>query len=234
MNTTEQSGFQFKQFFVRHDRCAMRVGTDGVLLGAWAEMPANGAVLDVGCGSGLIALMCAQRCDRQIYGVEIDAAAADQAKENVAASPFAERVHIFQDDFTNFRSPLLFETIVSNPPYFNNSLKAPTALRSIARHTDTLSFETFVQRAYHLSTPTASLQLILPISEEKRFFSACCGLFFLTRRTIVRTKSTKAPKRVLLHFSKLEVPLVEDELILMTENNTHSEAYQFLTSAFYL
>ena len=147
-------GFQFKQFFVRHDRCAMKVGTDGVLLGCWSGYDAAAAgsptiphryhyarCLDIGTGSGLIALMLAQRFpDALIDAIDIDKAAVEQAAENFAASPWSDRLHAFHVRLQEWQSHSAPSLIVSNPPYFQNSLKNPDKGRQTARHTDTLSF----------------------------------------------------------------------------------------------
>ena len=120
------AGFRFKQFHVNHDRCAMKVGTDGVLLGAWADVHSAQQILDLGTGSGLIALMLAQRsaAESQIHAVELDPAAAQQAQENVAASPWAEKVRVYQQDVFTFcqQTPVKFDLIVANPPYFESGI----------------------------------------------------------------------------------------------------------------
>ena len=121
--------FQFKQFTIRHDRCAMKVGTDGVLLGAWANAKGKQHILDIGTGSGLIALMLAQRTDAMITGIEIDPASAAQAQENVAASPWAYRLQIVATDIAGYTSYQAFDLIVSNPPFFNEMLLPPDATR---------------------------------------------------------------------------------------------------------
>ena len=131
--------FSFKQFTVRHDRCAMKVGTDGVLLGAWADVRHSRSILDVGTGTGLIALMLAQRCPQaQIVGIDIDEAAVGQALENMSASPWAERLSAQCQDVRSLCQEGCYDTIVSNPPYFVDSLKCPDEQRTTARHTDTL------------------------------------------------------------------------------------------------
>ena len=128
--------FQFKQFTVWHDKCAMKVGTDGVLLGAWASVQNAHKILDVGTGTGLVALMLAQRSlpDADIIALEIDEAAAGQARENVTRSPWKERVEVVQTDFRDYQSSDKFDVIVSNPPYFVDSLECPDQQRNAARH----------------------------------------------------------------------------------------------------
>ena len=121
-----------------HDRCAMKVGTDGVLLGAWADVVSARNILDIGTGTGLISLMMAQRCNARIRAVDIDADAVEQARGNVAASPWQDRIEVELQDICHFTSETLFDVIVSNPPYFTDSLKCPGKQRNIARHTDFL------------------------------------------------------------------------------------------------
>ena len=133
------TGFKFKQFEIHQDRCAMKVGTDGVLLGAWA--PGGKRILDVGSGTGLISLMMAQRFpEAQVLGIDMDGEACEEAAENVAASPFADRVEIECCRLQDYHSAESFDAIVSNPPFFLNSLKNPDSKRTMARHTDSLPF----------------------------------------------------------------------------------------------
>ena len=139
--------FQFKQFTVWHDQCAMKVGTDGVLLGAWASVERARRILDIGTGTGLVALMLAQRSllDAKIVALEIDEAAAGQARENVARSPWQERIEVVQADFKKYRSSDKFDVIVSNPPYFVDSLECPDRQRAAARHNDSLTYEELLE-----------------------------------------------------------------------------------------
>ena len=133
--------FRFKQFTINDDRCAMKVGTDGVLLGAWAEVGHSRRLLDIGSGSGLIALMAAQRCpEASVLGVEIDEEACRQARENVADSPYSQRVSILCQDVKNFRSDELFDCILCNPPFFTEDTLPDNPMRAQARHTSEFSF----------------------------------------------------------------------------------------------
>lgn len=253
-------GFQFKQFYVRHDRCAMKVGTDGVLLGAWTEpavsiQPSAFSILDVGTGSGLVALMLAQRFpEAQIDAIDIDESAVNQAAENFAASPWSGHLHAFcakvQDwqivHRTSSPRTLPYDLIVSNPPYFQNSLKNPDSGRKQARHTDTLSYEELFAHSTRLLRTGGRLALILPAEEEEhaRLLADSNGLF-LTRVTRVFSKESKPARRVLLCFCKPDsrntdtskhqdfVP-PEDTLVLENEKGGRSAAYQELTKDFYL
>lgn len=245
--------FRFKQFTVEDDRCAMKVGTDGVLLGAWAEISAcESRVLDVGAGCGLVSLMLAQRFPQaSITALELDAAAAEQAGENVAASPFVSQIEVVQGDYCrqDFAQP--FDVIVSNPPFFEEDLLPPDAERASARHTAAgLTFAMLVGRSAELLRGGGSLQVIVPKTAQNRFHALCnLNELVLVRATDVRTVGRKEPKRVLLHFVKGGVVasgrdavgttsdnsnvVARNELILM-ENGQRSAAYSELCCEFYL
>ena len=156
--------FKFKQFTVCHDRCAMKVGTDGVLVGAWAELPEEGRVLDLGTGTGLIALMAAQRCQAPVCGIDVDEAAVEQALENVAASPWADRIRIWKQDVREMRAETdgVFDAIVSNPPYFTEKVLCPDRQRNAARHTDGLDFDELLEAVCRLLTERGVFSVVLP------------------------------------------------------------------------
>lgn len=143
--------FQFKQFSVRHAKSGMKVGTDSVLLGAWADFVARNRILDVGAGTGILALMAAQRnADAMVDAVEIDAVAAEEALQNAENSAWGGRIKIFECDFLRFESGSKYDYIVSNPPFFDSGERAPDARRAMARHTDTLPFSEFFGRCKSL------------------------------------------------------------------------------------
>ena len=245
-------GFRFKQFYVRHDRCAMKVGTDGVLLGAWA--PTNPLtsnpltrILDVGTGSGLIALMLAQRCPQaQIDAIDIDEAAVEQARENFE-NAFPARLHVCRAKLQEWQivtgkcpNGTSYDLIVSNPPYFQNSLKNPDKGRELARHTDSLSYDELIAHSARLLNEGGQLALILPAEAENevRQLAAVQNLF-LSRVTRVYTKENKPAKRVLMAFGKCtkdNVPCtpIEDTLILEDGQGGRSVQYQELAKDFYL
>lgn len=229
--------FGFKHFTIRHDRCAMKVGTDGVLLGAWADVAHARRILDVGCGSGLVSIMAAQRSEGDVVGVEIDDEAAGQAAENAAASPFSGRIEIVSEDIRIFQRQVLFDCVVSNPPFFVESTASPDFRRAVARHTNSLSYEVLIENVLRLMAPDASFQLIIPFANA-RAFKAMCTLrgLSLVRQTDVATKAGVIPKRTLLHFVKnitATVP-VFDTLTLFDENGKKTERYEMLTGDFYL
>lgn len=226
--------FQFKQFTVWQQRCAMKVGTDGTLLGAWAH--GGNHILDVGTGTGLIALMMAQRfAQARIVGIDIDAEAAAQASSNVEASPFASRITILQHDFANpltsHLSPLPsnFDAIVSNPPYFTDALPSPDTRRTLARHATTLPFSVLMQRSWQLLSDQGELSLVIPADGRSLVESeAVLAGFFKCRECAVRTSPRKPAKRLLLAFAKHPRGMERSELTI------GSDAYTELTKDFYL
>ena len=227
--------FQFKQFTIRHDRCAMKVGTDGVLLGAWANAKGKQRILDIRTGSGLIALMLAQRTDAMITGIEIDPASAAQAQENVAASPWADRLQIVATDIVGYTSYQAFDLIVSNPPFFNEMLLPPDAARSQARHTQALTFEALLFHVQRLLSPEGSFCAILPATALTHFSSAAAAqALFVVHTTFVHTTMRKAPKRVLVELRKEVSPIVEDSFVLTGADGRRSRAYEDLTKDYYV
>ena len=243
--------FRFKQFTVWHDRCAMKVGTDGVLLGAWCPLPSQVCtyvrVLDVGTGSGLIALMIAQRLQQQeqafnILGIDIDNEAVEQSRINFAQSPWAASLTSQAGRFQDLQSEQAFDLIVSNPPYFQDSLKNPNAQRATARHTDTLSFAELIQHAVRLLKKDGTLALVLPYEAKEEILSlAYTHGLQPTHITHVHSKPGKPAKRLLVALSPLsnneashtQYP-ISDILHIESENSPRSKEYTELTRDFYL
>ena len=232
------SYFRFKQFIINQDRCAMKVGTDGCLLGAWADLSNSCNILDVGCGSGLIALMVAQRCFRAaVTGVELDKDAALQACENVAASPWSERIKILHEDFLKYSPTEKFDTILSNPPYFTSSMKCPDDKRTKARHDDSLSSGDFLTHAHKLLLDGGKISVVIP-AEQKPVWTAqaeAIGLY-LTKVAYIHTRPTIPPKRVLLEFTKNSntKEVCETKFTLENEPGKYSEEAIKLLQPFYL
>lgn len=225
--------FQFKQFTVRQAGCAMKVGTDGTLLGAWAR--GGQRILDIGTGTGLVALMMAQRfVEAQVVGVDIDAAAVSQAQENVTASPFLERISIELADINNFGAAP-FDAIVANPPYFERSLTSPDSQRTLARHTTALSYGQLIAAACRLLADEGEFSVVVPADAQRRIESeaALAGLFKV-RECLVKTTPRKAPKRALLAFRKHGAVLEQTVGIIEDALGMRSEWYQQLTNDFYL
>lgn len=236
--------FRFNQFTIADDRCAQKVGTDGVLLGAWAELGESRRILDIGTGSGLIALMVAQRCaEAQVTGVEVVPEAATQARENAERSPFAERLNIVASDVRDFQTSQLFDCILCNPPFFTEDTLPPDASRALARHSALLGFPQLVAAANRLLTSHGSFHVILPCSSDKDFVTQCImSGFVLMRRCLVRTVERKPPQRSLLSLMKCSSsleslsfpPATQEMLTLMDGQGNRSLEYSRLTKDFYL
>lgn len=217
--------FRFKQFAVSHDASAMKVGTDGVTLGAWA--PCGGRVLDVGCGCGLIGLMAAQRGASEVVMIDIDPASAAEAAANAAASPWAGRVRVECVDFLEFEADAAFDCIISNPPFFATGLLAPDGRRAAARHEAGLTPGTFMRKAAGLA-PCVSV-ILPPDRVDDWTFAA--GLAGLRPERVCRllTKPQAAPRRVMIAFSPLAAGAPAESTLLIG-----SADYLTLTSPFYL
>ena len=249
--------FQFRQFIVRQHRCAMKVGTDGTLLGAWARVPIMEEtarvsslpsepqkavhcpqVLDIGTGTGLIALMMAQRFPMAaIVGIDIEREAVSQARENVAASPFAERIQIVEGDvITAFADQhSAFDAIVCNPPYFEHSLQAPDERRTLARHATTLTYEGLLSTARRLLRESGELSVVVPFDCLRRFDEeASLAGFFKVSQCAVRTTPRKAPRRYLLAYALHSGTLELTEGIVEEAPGVRSDWYTELTKDFYL
>lgn len=230
------SFFTFKQFTVHHDQCAMKVGTDGVLLGAWVDVSASKRVLDIGTGTGLLALMVAQRNEGAcITAIDIDGQAVRQAKTNVELSPWKNRIEIVQADANVYHPNIQFDTILSNPPYFVDSLKCPDEQRSVARHSDTLSAYQLLRKVSDLLTPDGKFSLIIPYEQTDVVvdFAREVGLHW-SLCTQVITRIGLSPKRSLLEFRKQSSEVKRDELVIELSRHVYTEDYIHLTKDFYL
>ena len=231
--------FQFKQFCVRHDRCSMKVGTDGVLLGSWAGQLSTfnfqlSTILDIGTGSGLIALMMAQRFpEATITGIDIDLPSVEQARENVAQSPFnnIDIRHIALEAFCEGK----YDLIVSNPPFYEEDTQSKTEQMHHAKHTASLTFEQLIEGVDRLLNDEGEFDVILPYSAAERFIGAAAirGLY-LVRRCDVKGSPTRPFKRTMMAFCRTPRETKHTLLIIRIPQNTYSEEYQRLTQAFYL
>ena len=250
--------FRFKQFEIEQDRCAMKVGTDGVLLGAWAQ--GGRRILDIGSGTGLISLMMAQRFpEAEVVGIDMDADACGQARENVMASPFRDRVEIVccrLQDFgadgcalgtaglkagaletaADLKSSGVFDAIVSNPPFFVDSMKNPDSKRTMARHTDSLPFRDLFAGVKRLLSDEGVFSAIVPTEVVEQFVAESCMLgFYLIRKCGVKTVERKQPKRFMLSFAKHRISPYEEHVeTMMDSQGNRSEWYRKITEEFYL
>ena len=233
-----KNSFQFKQFTINQDRCAMKVGTDGTLLGAWANAPMGPCrILDIGTGTGLVALMMAQRFpESQVVGIDIDRDATIQAMENVDASPYSERITIINEDATKIDDKEVFDAIVCNPPYFVDSLTCPESQRTLARHTVTLTYEQLMKTAYKLLNNNGIFSIIIPTENNDAIGSAAAlAGFIISRICMIKTTPNKLPKRQLMEFRKNRIDNFEFiEEVLEIIHNQRSEWYHELTKDFYI
>lgn len=218
--------FQFKQFTISQELCAMKVGTDGVLLGAWA----NGGkrVLDAGTGTGIIALMMAQRYPNAVVtAIDIDEGAVKQAQQNVAQSPFAQQITVLHNTLQEHQGE--YDAIISNPPFFIDSLAAPDEQRNVARHTQTLTYTELMQAAWRLLSDEGELSVVVPFDYRKRMEDEAIFVgFFPSKVCAVKTTERKPAKRYLLSFKKHPCRCEQEQLTI------GSERYQELTKEFYL
>ncbi|HIZ86112.1 MAG TPA: methyltransferase [Candidatus Coprenecus stercoravium] len=233
--------FRFRQFTVRHDRCAMKVGTDGVLLGAWAGHGSPGTILDIGTGSGLIALMLAQRFpEARITAIDCDADAAGQARDNFHASLWNDRLTAVHESLQEFSAHTAgrtgFDLIVSNPPFYDNTLTNPDSRRCTARHTGGLRHDELLPLSAGLLSDSGVFSLIIPSESEKSILRLAdrCSLHPL-RITKVYSKPGSKVRRVLATFGKSPVSAPEEDiLVLMDEDGHRSAEHSALTAGFYL
>lgn len=218
--------FQFKQFTIEQELCAMKVGTDGVLLGAWAK--GGPRILDIGTGTGIIALMMAQRYpEAQVTAIDIDEGAVRQAEQNVSQSPFLGRISVLQQAVQEYLGE--YESIVSNPPFFIDSLQAPDEQRNMARHTATLSYAELMKAAYRLLADNGEFSVVIPFDYRRRMEDEAVFVgFFPSRVCGVKTTERKPAKRYLLAFRKHPCPCEKSEITI------GDETYNRLTEAFYL
>jgi tRNA1Val (adenine37-N6)-methyltransferase len=235
---TKNLYFQFKQFKIIQEKAAMKVNTDGVLLGAWVILDGVNTALDIGAGTGLIALMLAQRCDAKITGVEIEKNAAEEANQNVQNSKWGNRISIQNTPFQEFCvvSKNKFDLIITNPPFFTNSLKNANPLLSMARHNHLLPFDDIIAGAKILLNETGKLALILPFEHALNFVeSAAKGGLFLHRLTEVLPFPNKQPNRCLMEFGRSVAALQKSQLsVLGNSKADYSEDFKSLTRDFYL
>lgn len=229
------NNFQFKQFMVSQDRCAMKVGTDGVLLGAWAHGGSH--ILDIGTGTGIIALMMAQRFPKALVdAIEIDSEAAHQAVENVARSPFADRIKVVETSLQQFKPDEPYDVIVTNPPFFARSLKSPDDSRRLARQTDSLPFSAIFAFAKENLVVDGELSAIIPTDYLEEFSQeAFMRGMFLSRQYAVKTVERKPAKRTLVAFSPSRPAAFDKrEVILSDKDGKRSPWYEELVEEFYL
>lgn len=232
--------FRCKKFSVHLEGVAHPIGTDSMLLGAWATLPEGGMVLDIGTGTGIIALMVAQRLAEQsdapyqIHGVELHPPSANIARRNAAESPWGDHIHIVESPVQQWQPALPYHLIVSNPPFFNETITAPDAARRQARSTESLSFSDLLSSVARLLHPRGVFCGILPVQEGRLLGEmACSHGLYMTRRTFVFPKEGKPAERMLFQLEFAPCPFRQDSLTLRM-GNEYSDEYRALTGDFYL
>jgi len=231
--------FQFKEFTIHQDKTAMKVGTDGVLLGAWVELKKEiKNALDIGTGTGLIALQIAQRSDIQIIdALEIENNAFEQAVENFENSDWGDRLFCYHTSLFEFVDEIddKYDLIISNPPFYTDTFKNLNKKRATARHTKSLSFEELLSATAKLLTPIGSCAFILPFHEEEKFIDLAQKLNLYPNRILrVKGNINTDYKRVLVQFSFIHTNPKFESLIIELERGVYTEEYTNLLKDFYL
>ncbi|MFY7743301.1 MAG: tRNA1(Val) (adenine(37)-N6)-methyltransferase [Flavobacterium sp.] len=232
--------FQFKQFSIQQDRCAMKVGTDSLLLGAWCPIENNPfSVLDIGAGTGVLSLMIAQRSNaEQIDALEIDEEAYEQCVENFENSPWGDRLfcyHAGLDEFVE-EPEEEYDLIISNPPFYSEDYKTENSQRDLARFQDAMPFEELVEAAALLLSENGIFAVIIPYKEEENFINLCATIeLYPVKVTRVKGTPNTEIKRSLLAFKRYELPVLEaDELVIEINRHDYTDTYIELTKDFYL
>ncbi len=228
------SVFKFKKFDIIQDKSAMKVGTDGVLLGSWVSCKKSKLILDVGCGTGLLSLMLAQRnLNCSITGIEIDEIASREAQLNINNSDWHQRVAIINSSLQNFSTDVKFDLIISNPPFFPSNKS--TKRRDIARHTNTLSFEQLLQNSANLLALEGRLAVIIPQNLEAYFYkNAEFYNLYCNRVCYLRGNEFSDVKRVMMDFSFKKTEIKEEQLIIEKSRHHYTNDYINLCKDFYL
>ncbi len=231
--------FVFKQFTVNQQKCAHKVGTDAVLLGAWAKVDKAKFILDIGTGTGVIALMMAQKSQAYVDAIDIEQSSFEQAYENTAGSPWADRIKVYKAALQDFikTSQIKYDVIISNPPYFVDSFRAPDEERNHARHNDTLPFLDLVDGVKRILHDTGKFYIILPTKEALDFKALAekKGLFLVKRLRIKTKLVNNTEKRHLMQFSFKQSPLDDKTMSIDKEaHHDYTDEYKLLTGDFYL
>jgi tRNA1Val (adenine37-N6)-methyltransferase len=230
--------FKFKCFTIHQEHAAFRLTTDSVLLGAWAALDGVRNVLDVGTGTGILALMAAQRCDASVVAIEPDRNSFMQAGLNITGSPWPDRITLLNQTIQEYLhgTPLLFDTIITNPPFFNASLPNTDARKAVARHSLTLTHAGLLEASLRLLTPNGTLQLVLPVDEAKKFAAITQDFgLYCWRRLFVSPTPELPPARILMTFGRQKQDC-EESVIVIEKGGRHiySDDYISLTKDFYL
>ena len=230
--------FKFKQFTIWQDKTAMKVGTDAVLLGAWADFENAENILDVGSGTGILSLMAAQKSNAKIYALEIEKKACEQTKENVEGSIWKDSIFTENISFQDFclKNKIKFDRIICNPPFFENSLQSNNISRTTARHNNSLSYTDLIKNVSKIISQTGKFSLIIPFDVGNKFIKLAENYYlFCSRYTAIKPNKEKPPKRIMLEFSKTKT--IYKKTLLTIETTTrhcYTAEYIELTKDFYL
>ena len=231
--------FQFKQFTIQQDKTAMKIGTDGVLLGAWVCLESNPfSILDIGAGTGIIALMLAQKSNAELIdAIELNTDAYEQTVANFEESSWGDRLFCYHASLQEFAKEIddTYDLIISNPPFYTSTYKELEKDRAMARHTETLNYSDLLQGVSKLLSEKGRCAFIIPFSEEVTFIKIAIGFkLFPNRITHVKGTETSKIKRSLLQFSFEEKPIEKSELIIEIERHNYTTTYKNLVQDFYL
>ncbi len=231
--------FEFKQFSIQQDRCAMKIGTDGVLLGAWVSLENNPeSILDIGAGTGILSLQLAQRCLAEtLEAIEIDEDAFEQCVVNFENSPWGDRLFCFHASAQEFAAEMEeeYDLIISNPPFYSDEYKSDDSKRNTARFTDTLPFRDLAIFAYQFLSKKGIFALILPRKEEENFIALASDVGLFPKRICrVKGNPTSEVKRSLLEFTFQKTAIIQEELTIELSRHVYTEKYKNLVKDFYL
>lgn len=231
--------FKFKQFEVKQDKCAMKIGTDAVLLGAWASIKNNPfSILDIGAGTGILALMMAQRCNAELIdAIEIEDGAYEQCVDNFEFSPWGDRLFCYHASLEEFVDDIedQYDLIISNPPFYSEDYKTEDSQRDLARFSDAMPFNHLIEGVSKLLSEKGIFSVIIPFKEEMVFIELAASFSLYPNRLLrIKGHSTSEFKRSLIEFSFSESELKIDNLIIEKERHQYTEKYTNLTKDFYL
>jgi len=231
--------FKFKQFTIKQDQCAMKIGTDAVLLGAWSSLKHKpDSILDIGSGTGILGLMLAQRSNAEIIdAIEIDDKAYEQCAENFENSPWSDRLFCYHASLEEFKNEMddTYDLIVCNPPFYSEDYKTNNSQRDLARFSDAMPFEHLIKSASKLLSKNGKFAVIIPFKEEQHFISLASKKGLLPNYILhVRGNTSSEIKRSLLEFSFRKRNIKTTELIIETQRHHYTQDYINLTKDFYL